>query len=90
MLRVQALIIELKRDLAVAAVDLRSRNYRVFEEFTRWISIREKQFLDEALPGPTDSGLEVEGEVGTGAVSSAGGSGTQKGVPPANKPVPKV
>jgi len=90
LLRVQALIIELKRDLAVAAVDLRSRNFRAFEEFTRWISIREKQFLDEALPGPTDSGLEVEGEVGAGAVSSAGGSGTQKGVPPANKPVPKV
>lgn len=90
LLRVQALIIELKRDLAVAAVDLRSRNYRVFEEFSRWISMRERQFLDEALPGPIDSGLEVEGEVGTGAVSSAGGSGTQKGVPPTNKPVPKV
>lgn len=90
LLRVQALIIELKRDLAVAAVDLRSRNVRVFEEFSRWISMRERRFLHEVLPRSTESGLEVEGEVGAGADSSVGGSGAQKGVPPTNKPVPKV
>lgn len=90
LLRVQAFIIELKRDLAVAAVDLRSRNLRVFEEFSRWISMRERRFLHEVLPRSTESGLEVEGEVGAGADSSVGGSGAQKGVPPTNKPVPKV
>lgn len=82
LLRVQALIVELKRDLAVVAVDLRSRNLRVLEEFSRWISMRERRFLSEALPGPADSGLEVEGDVGAGANTKAGGDGTQKGVPP--------
>lgn len=90
LLRVQALIVELKRDLAVVAVDLRSRNLRVLEEFSRWISMRERRFLSEALPGPTDSGLEVEGDVGAGADTGAGRGGTQKGVPPTDKPTPKV
>lgn len=90
LLRVQALIVELKRDLAVAAVDLRSRNLRVLEEFSRWISMRERRYLHEVLPGPTDSGLEVEGEVGAGADTGAGRGGTQKGVPPTDKPIPRV
>lgn len=90
LLRVQALIVELKRDLAVVAVDLRSRNLRVLEEFSRWISMRDRRLLSEALPGPTDSGLEVEGDVGAGADTKTGGSGTQKGVPPTDKTTPKV
>lgn len=90
LIRVQGLIVELKRDLAVVAVDLRSRNLRVLEEFSRWISMRERRLLSEALPGPTDSGLEVEGDVGAGADTGAGRGGTQKGVPPTDKPTPKV
>lgn len=90
LLRVQALIIELKRDLAVAAVDLRSRNIRVLEEFSRWISIRERRLLNDALPGPTDSELEVEGGVGAGANTKTGGGDAQKGVPPTDKQTPKV
>lgn len=90
LMRIQALLIELRRDLAVTAVDLRSRNLRMFEEFCRWISMRERQFLDEALPGKTDSEFDVEGEVSAGADTGAAGSGTQKGAPLTSKPVPKV
>lgn len=50
-MRIQGLLIGLKRDLAVAAVDLRSRHARMFEEFNRWLCVTHQRMLQEVMPG---------------------------------------
>jgi len=91
LLRVQALLIELKRELAVTAVELRSRDIRIFEEFSKWLCFRQKKMLEEALPGPTGPVDDIDADLGvieTG--SGTGGGGAPKGMPAPQKPVPKI
>lgn len=91
LLRVQALLIELKRELAVTAVELRSRNVRIFEEFAKWLCFRQRKMLEDALPGPTEPVDDIDADLGvidTG--SGTGGGGAPKGMPPTKKPVPKI
>ncbi|MFC3651300.1 MobA/MobL family protein [Dyella humi] len=91
LLRVQALLIELKRELAVTAVDLRSRDIRIFKEFSKWLCLRQRKMLEEALPGPTESMGDIDADLGVVETSSGtGGGGTPKGMPPTKKPVPKI
>lgn len=91
LLRVQALLIELKRELAVTAVELRSRNIRIFEEFSKWLCFRQRKMLEEALPGPTEPVDDIDADLGIADTGSGtGGGGAPKGMPPPKKPVPKI
>lgn len=91
LLRVQALLIELKRELAVTAVDLRSRDIRIFEEFSKWLCLRQRKMLEEVLPGPTEPMGDIDADLGVVETGSGtGGGGAPKGIPPTKKPVPKI
>jgi hypothetical protein len=84
--RVQGLITDLRRELAVTAVDLRSRNLRMFEEFSRWLSVRHRQMLEDAMPAPVEVEPKTEQVVATGTTGGAGSGDAQRGDKPAFKP----
>lgn len=84
--RVQGLITDLRRELAVTAVDLRSRNLRMFEEFSRWLSVRQRHMLEEAMPTPVEVEPKAEQVVATGTTGGAGGGDAPRGDSQAFKP----
>ncbi len=70
----------------MTAVDLRSRNLRMFEEFSRWLSVRQRHMLEEAMPTPVEVEPKAEQVVATGTTGGAGGGDAQRGDNPAFKP----
>jgi hypothetical protein len=90
LLRVQALLIELRRELSVTAVELRSQNVRLFEEFSKWLSFRQRKLLEDALPGPTIQTEDIHEDPSIDEETGTGGGGAPKGMPATKKPVPKI
>ena len=87
--RVQGQLTNLRRELAVTAVDLRLRNARMFEEFTRWLSLRQRRILDAAMPVAPE--VEPKAEEGVEAgTTGEGGASAQRGMAKTEKTVPKL
>lgn len=87
--RVQGQLTNLRRELAVTAVDLRLRNARMFEEFTRWLSLRQRRILDSAMPVAPEIELKTEDGVEAGTTGE-GGASAQRGMAKTEKTVPKL
>ena len=86
--RVQSQLTNLRRELAVTAVDLRLRNARMFEEFTRWLSLRQRRILDAAMPVAPEIEATAEESMGAGTTGE-GGASAQRGMEKTEK-VPKL
>ena len=62
----------------------------MFEEFSRWLSVRQQHMLQDAIPAPVEVEPKTEQAAATGTTGGAGSGDAQRGDNPAFKPVPEL